>query len=245
MYTKRFYFLQGIFLILFSANGLSQPEYPLYRKADKQFDLGQFQDAETAYRKAEEIKPKPETSYNLGNSVYAQNRMPEAVTQYQKAIESSKDPILKSNAYYNMGNAHFQNKEYDEAIKNYKESLKLMPTDEDAKKNLMLAMRQLQQQQQQQKDQQNKDNNKNNNKDQQNQDQQQQQQQQSDKDKKDQQQQESQNQSQQDQQKQQSKEDVSKEEAKEILKAVEREDQRVQDKLKKVRGSKAPPVKDW
>lgn len=243
MYTSRLLFLQIIFLSLFYAKGISQPEYPLYRKADKQFDLGQYQDSETAYRKAEEIKPKAETSYNLGNSIYEQNRMPEAVTQYQKAIENSKDPALKSNAYYNMGNAHFQNKEYDEAIKNYKESLKLMPSDEDAKKNLMLAMRQLQQQQQQQqqqKDQQKKEDNK----DQQNQDQQQQQQQQSDKDKKDQQQQESQNQSQQDQQ-QQSKEDVSKDEAKEILKAVEREDQRVQDKLKKVRGSKAPPVKDW
>jgi tetratricopeptide (TPR) repeat protein len=171
--------------------------------------------------------------------------MPEAVSQYQKAIESTKDPLLKSRAYYNMGNAHFQNKEYDESIKDYKEALKLSPTDEDAKKNLMLAMRQLQQQQQQQqqKDQQKKDDNKD--QDKQNQQQQQKDQQQSDKEKQDQQQQQSKDQSQQEQQPQDAKQDISKDEAREILKAIEREDQRVQEKLKKVSGTKAPPVKDW
>lgn len=244
MQEVKFIFLIIALNVLCIAQGKTQPEYPLYRKADKQFDLGQYQDAETDYRKAAELKSKPETAYNLGNSIYEQNRMPEAITQYQKAIENTTDPALKSNAFYNMGNAHFQNKEYDDAIKNYKEALKLQPEDQEAKKNLMLAMRQQQQQQQQQnQDQQKKDDKK----DKQNQDQQQQpQDKQQNKDKQDQQQQQQQqNQDPKNQQQQDSKPDVSKDEAKEILKAVEREDQRVQEKLKKVTGTKAPPVKDW
>ena len=245
MPQKKFLYLTFSIIILFVERGWSQPEYPLYRKGDHNYDLGQYQDAETNYRKANEIKSKPEISYNLGNSIYEQKRMPEAVSQYQKAIENSKDPALKSRAYYNMGNAHFQNKEFDESIKDYKDALKLSPADEDAKKNLMLAMRQLQQQQQQQKDQQKKDDNKD--QDKQNQQQQQQDQQQSGKEKQDQQQSkdQSQLQKQEQQQQQDAKQDISKEEAKEILKAIEREDQHVQEKLKKVSGTKAPPVKDW
>ena len=98
-------------------------------------------------------------AYNLGNTIYNQNRIPEAIQQYQKSIESTDDPALKSNAWYNLGNAHYQNKEFDKSIEAYKESLKLQPADEDAKKNLMLAMRQYQQQQQQQQ-QENEDQNK-------------------------------------------------------------------------------------
>ncbi|HEX5112965.1 MAG TPA: tetratricopeptide repeat protein, partial [Saprospiraceae bacterium] len=163
-----------------------------------------------------------------------QNRMDEAAQSYKQSIASTKDPVLKSNAYFNLGNTYFQQKDYGESIKAYKEALKLQPKDEEAKKNLMLAMRQLQQQQQQQQ-------------------QNQQQQQEQEKDKQDQQQQNQQQQQQQQQDQQQNKEakeneknePVSKDEAREILKAIEREDQRVQEKLKKETGSNAKPVKDW
>jgi tetratricopeptide (TPR) repeat protein len=237
-------------IVLLPEITFAQPDYPFYRKGDKDYERGLFEDAETAYRKANEVKPKPEASYNLGNSIYEQNRLPEAISQYEKAIESAKDPALKSRAYYNKGNAHFQNKEYDKSIEAYKNALKLMPTDEDAKKNLMLAMRQLQQQQQQQqqKDQQNNQDKK----DQENKDQQQPQDEQDQKqnpqdeqDQKQNQPQESKSQPGDDQPPPEGKEDISKEEAKDILKAVEREDQRVQEKLKKVSGRNAPPVKDW
>jgi len=117
MQRQRIIYLSCFILVLFIDRGISQAEYPLHRKGDHNYDHGQYQEAETNYRKANEIKPKPEVSYNLGNSVYEQKRMPEAVSQYQKAIESTKDTLLKSRAYYNMGNAHFQNKEYDESIK--------------------------------------------------------------------------------------------------------------------------------
>ena len=212
----------------------AQPDYLLLRNGDLLYQAKDYSEAETMYRKALEEKQKPASSYNLGNSVYQQNRMDEAAQSYKQSIAGAKDPLLKSNAYFNLGNTYFQQKDYGESIKAYKEALKLQPKDEEAKKNLMLAMRQLQQQQQQQ---------------QQNQ-QQQQQQQEQEKDKQDQQQQNQQQQQQNQQQNKESKENeknepVSKDEAREILKAIEREDQKVQEKLKKETGTNGKPVKDW
>lgn len=205
----------------------TQADYPHLRDGDELYAEGRYSDAETSYRKALIEKEKAGTSFNLANSMFLQNRIPEAIMEYQKAIETAEQPEVKSNAFYNMGNAYFQNKEYQQSIQAYKEALKINPSDEDAKKNLMLAMRQLKQEQQQ--DQSNEQ-----------QDQQQQQQEQDQ-----QQQQQQQNEQQQQQQQEQQKEDVSKEEANEILKAIEREDQRVQEKLKKSKGKTNPPVKDW
>jgi Ca-activated chloride channel homolog len=211
---------QGIF---------AQSDYAQSRKGDQNFEEGRFQEAETSYRKAFELNPKASTSYNLANSMFLQDRIPEAIEEYKKAVSSSDSPEVKSKAYYNMGNAYFQNNEFEQSIKSYKEALKINPTDEDAKKNLMLALRQLKQQQQEEK------------KENQQQQQQQEQQQQQQQEQKDQQQ----NPGESPQQEEKKKEDVSKEEASEILKAIEREDQRVQEKLKKTTGKSTPPVKDW
>ena len=143
------------FMIICSyVTGWSQADYPWLRVGDELYERQAYTDAETAYRKALEEKEKPTTSFNLGNTIYNQNRIPEAIQQYQKSIESSDDPALKSKAWYNLGNAHYQNQEYDKSIQAYIESLKLQPEDEEAKKNLTLALRQYQQQQQQQQQQQ-------------------------------------------------------------------------------------------
>jgi tetratricopeptide (TPR) repeat protein len=226
----------GLFCILQSFSIHSQADYPLLRNGDLLFQGENYAAAETQYRKALEEIQKPTSNYNLGNSIYEQNRMQEAAESYKKAIAGTSDPQLKSNAWFNLGNSYYQQKDFGESIKAYKESLKLQPNDAEAKKNLMLAMRQLQQQQQQQQQQEQ-------NEQQQNKDQQDQQ------DKQDQQQQQQQQKQQQQQQPKDSpgneKDNVSKDEAREILKAIEREDQRVQEKLKKVSGTKAAPVKDW
>lgn len=223
--------LINILLIVASGIVHAQKDYAVLRQGDEFYEEGRYTDAETAYRKALELNPKPSSAYNLANSMFLQDRIPEAVEEYKKAITSADNVEVKQRGYYNMGNAYFQNKEYQQSINAYKEALKLNPVDEDAKKNLMLAMRQLKQQQQQQQNEKQKEEQK----EQQNQDQKDQQQQQE----------EQKQQQQQQQQQEEKKEDISKDEAKEILKAIEREDQRVQEKLKKTSGKSTPPVKDW
>jgi tetratricopeptide (TPR) repeat protein len=235
-------FLFALCSLPFAFDLHAQSDYQHLRSADRLYKEGQYTEAEIRYRKALEEKQKSTSTYNLGNSIYGQNRLDEAAEAYKKTIDNTSDPKLKANAYYNLGNSMFQQKKYDESIRAYREALKLQPADEEAKNNLMLSMRQLQQQQQQQQE---------------DQQQQQQQQDKQDQKQKDQQSRQQQNQNQQqqsssgeqkkDQQDQQPnpKEEVSEDEAREILKAIEREDQRVQEKLKKNQGNKAPPVKDW
>jgi tetratricopeptide (TPR) repeat protein len=210
---------------------VAQKDYPHLRDGDKMFEEGRYTDAETAYRKALAEEAKSGTAYNLGNSMFLQNRIPEALAEYQKTVMTAEDPGVKARAYYNMGNAYFQNNEFGQSINAYKESLKINPNDPDAKKNLMLAMRQLKQQQEQQ------------NPEQQQQEQQQNEQQQDEQNSREQEQQQQQQQTQ--SREEQASEEINKEEANEILKAIEREDQRVQEKLKKSGGKSTPPVKDW
>lgn len=222
-------------VILSGLSGFAQPEYPYLRGADKSYEDGRFPDSETAYRKALELTPKGSTSYNLANTMLLQDRIPEAIEEYQKAIKSTDKPEIKSMANYNMGNAYYQNKEYEQSINAYKEALKIDPADEDAKKNLMLAMRQLKQQQEEKQKEEKKENKP------QEQEEQPQDQQQPNKEEQQPQPQEVES----PQPQEEKKEEINKEEAKEILKAIEREDQRVQEKLKKSQGKSVPPVKDW
>jgi tetratricopeptide (TPR) repeat protein len=208
---------------------MAQTDYDHLRGGDLFYRQGIYNEAETRYRKALEAKEKSTTQFNLGNSLYQQHRLDEAGKAYQQAIDQSADPGLKADAYYNLGNALYEQQKYKESIQAYRETLKLRPEDEAAKKNMMLAMRQMQQQQQQQKPQQDQ------NQEPPPQEPQQQQQQQ----------QTPQTPSEKDNPPPQEEEQLSEEEARDILKAIEREDQRVQEKLKKAEGKKAPPVKDW
>lgn len=239
---RRFHFSMLTSVILCVAHiGWSQADYPWLRNGDQLYVNKAYKDAETAYRKALEEEKQPKTSFNLGNTVYRQNRLPEAVEQYENTISTTKNNDIKADAWYNLGNAHYQNNEYEKSVQAYKESLKLRPADEDAKKNLMLSLRQLHQQQQQQQQQ---DQQKQEEKDQEQNKDQQPPSEGDQKENKEQQQSSAQDQSKTDQEKQ-TREELSKEEAKEILKAIEREDQRVQEKLKKGNAKASPPVKDW
>lgn len=205
-----------------------QSDYPFLRTADELYARGAYTEAEIAYRKALGEKAKPETAYNLGNSVYLQQRNDEAIRQYEAAIAAAHDPALKSRAWYNLGNAHYQQQAYDKSVQAFKEALKLNPADDDARNNLMLAMRQFQLQQQQQQQSEDKQQQPETENDESNQPQQQ----------------EEQKQNQPQEPQEMEPEELSREEAKEMLKAVEREDQRVQEKMKQP-VNKAKPRKDW
>ena len=93
-------------LLLMISGAFAQADYAQSRKGDKHFEEGRFQEAETSYRKAFELTPKVSTSYNLANSMFLQDRIPEAIEEYKKSIASSDSPEVKSKAYYNMGNAY-------------------------------------------------------------------------------------------------------------------------------------------
>ena len=125
-----------------------------------------YQQAEINYRKAMETTHNyDKANYNLGNSLYRQERYEEAGKAFESVANnksSSKD--LRERAYHNYGNSLLKQEKYKESIDAYKNALKLNPKDMDSKYNLEYArkkmMRQMQQQQQNQQNQdQNQDQN--------------------------------------------------------------------------------------
>ena len=142
------------------------------RNADEKMKKAseKYQQAEINYRKAMETTSNyDKANYNLGNSLYRQERYEDAGKAFEKVANnqsSSKD--LRERAYHNLGNSLLKQEKYKESIDAYKNALKLNPKDMDSKYNLEYARKKMiQQMQQQQQNQQNQD---------QNQDQQQQQQ---------------------------------------------------------------------
>ncbi len=167
--------------------------------ANKLYEQKKYDEARKAYE--EMIKQDPENgalAYNLGNVYNALGDSAKATEMYEKALKSS-DADAANRSRYNLGTLDLQSKKPQEAITNLTQYLRKSPNDLDAKRNLELALRQLQQQQQQ--DQNKDDKNQKDQQDQKDQQQSQGQQGKDDKDKQDQQQQ-GQSQNEKDQQKQ-------------------------------------------
>jgi len=229
----------------------AQEAHKALRQGDSFYNSGDYAVAEEKYRKAVEKENTLKTQYNLGNTLYQQKRLEEAVSQYEAASQKSGTNLEKANAFYNLGNSLVNSQEFEKAAEAYKQSIMLNPDDEDARRNLYLSklMEQKQQEQQQEQEQEN-----NEQQDQQDQDQEQSQEQESqdqnDEQDSDQEQQES-DQSQvgdeeeKEQQQEQEAQEMTKEDAEKLLQVIENEEKKVQEKLRKVSGSKNKPKKDW
>lgn len=253
-----------IFLFISNAHFICGQEDPhkWLITGDAYYKKGEYYEAEEAYRKASEIEPGVKSKYNLGNSVYNQTRYDEAIDHYQRAVESADNPDHKSSAYYNLGNAHYMAQQYDKSVDAYKEALKINPDDIDAKKNLTLAQKLLKrQQQQQQQSQDNQD------QDQKQKEQEQQQQDNSNQKESEEDQTGKSEESEEESEKEQNeesesegddkneentstgkddpKQDLSREEAARLLKIMEQEDQKVQEKLRRSSGRKNKSAKEW
>ena len=206
-------------LLLMAVSASAQTDRQYVRQGNKQFQTGDFANAEVSYRKAIEKNPRnPQAVYNLGNALLAQNKDSAAVVQFEGAAKLETNPLRKYQSFHNLGVICQSHKMYGEAIEAYKNALRLNPNDDETRYNLVLCQRQKQKQDQNQQnqDQQNKDDQK--------QDQKQDQQNKDDQDKKDQQEQ---------QKKEQSKPQMSKENAEQLLNAAMQQEKQTQDRMKK------------
>ncbi|MCB0643486.1 MAG: tetratricopeptide repeat protein, partial [Phaeodactylibacter sp.] len=145
-----FLLIASFFQVQFAS---AQSAHQYLREGDAQFEKGALPAAEESYRKAQAETPSAEGAYNLGNSIYLQERYDEAVQQYESAARTAEDPAARSYAYHNLGNAHYQNQQYDQAVEAYKNALRINPKDEETRENLLRALTKYRQQQQQQQQQ--------------------------------------------------------------------------------------------
>jgi Ca-activated chloride channel family protein len=244
-----------MFMLLFLAVGVqAQNERKVIRQGIKSYENGQYDEAETQFRKAADLNHSSfEAGFNTGAALYNQEKYPETVQQYEDLVGRAKSPAELAQVWHNMGNSLLEGQQYAKSIQAYRNSLRLNPSDMDTKYNLAYAMQKLQDQQQQQnknQDQDQQDKNqeqKNQNQDQQNKDQDQQQQQ-------EQQAQQDQQQQQKAQQKEGDKEQqqaqpyqISKEDAERMLAAIQQQEKNVMDKVEKKKAAvaKVKTKKDW
>lgn len=242
--------MKPIYTILLIASALlaapaamAQKESSDVRRGNKQYEQGNFSEAEVDYRRGLDKNDQSfEAHYNLGDALFRQEKYPEALEQYTLAEKQLKgkdsDDSRKvkerlASTYHNIGNACYAQQQYDKAVAAYQESLRRNPKDNDTRYNLVKAMQQLQQQQQQQNQDQKQDQQQQNDSTQQQQQQPQQQEQQPD------------NQQNQEQQQQEQDQQMDKETAEQILQALEQDEQETQEKLQRQQGKKRRVEKEW
>jgi Ca-activated chloride channel family protein len=227
-----------ILILLITGSVFGQKERRYIRRGNQDYKKEKFNESEIAYRKAiEEHSDSSDlykASFNLGDALYKQQKLDEAINQFNNlALDRTKSKDELSKVYHNLGNSYFMSGDFEKSIEAYKDALRKNPDDMETKYNLAYAQHMLKKQQQQQ--QQNQEN-----QDQQQQEQQEQEQQQNEDQKDDQENKE-------EQQPQPKENEMTKEEAEKMLKAVQNDENKLQDKLKK-EDAKAVNVKvekDW
>jgi tetratricopeptide (TPR) repeat protein len=225
-------------LLLLAVPASAQTSGSHIREGNRIYEKGRYDEAEVAYRKALERDSKSTPAqFNLGNSQYKQQRFDEAARSFNSSTATLNTSEEKAASWHNLGNAMYRAEKYPESMEAYRRALKLNPSDDDTRYNLLMAREKLKQQQQQKKDQKNKDDNK---KQDQQQDQQKNQQQQQ------QQQQQKNEQAKQDQtQQQQKRNQMPKEEAERILEAMKNNEKDLQKQLRKRQAVRVQVEKDW
>ncbi|MFH1302942.1 MAG: tetratricopeptide repeat protein, partial [Planctomycetota bacterium] len=234
-----------LILLLVTSTAFADDHIDAVQRGNRAYRQQDFKTALEQYHIAEaDIPESPELDYNVGGALYNQGKYEEAVTRYERSLNSP-DINLEAHGHYNMGNTHYCMGDYQKAIMSYENALNINPDDVDAKFNLELARKMLkeqmqpqeqeqQEQQQQQQQQQEQEEQKEN--EQQPQDQQEQNQD------------EQQQQDQQDQQQQQQSQDVkemSREDAERILNALKDDEQDIQKQLRRHRAIGQYTGKDW
>jgi len=153
--------IKYLFLTLAFLCGLSlfsQNEKKFIREGNDLFEDDNYSEAEIEYRKSLTEKPTYyKGTFNLGDAMYKQENYEESGKLFNEVTEISNDNNIKASSYYNLGNSFLSENKFKESIEAYKKSLRLNPTDSDAKYNLEYARKKLNEQQQQQEQNQDKD----------------------------------------------------------------------------------------
>jgi len=233
----------------------AQTSHKLLRKGNRQYNAEEFRLAEENFRKSIDKDDSGKSAYNLGNSLYKQERYEEAIEQYQNASSRQSTDLEKAQVYHNMGNAHFHNQEFEEAIEAYKQAIRINPQDDETIYNMLMTKQimKMQQQQQEQQQQQQQENSENS-------DQEQEQQEQEENSEQDSENSDEENESQSEQEEEQEseiqegggfdstrleKQELDSLDAIKLLQIVESEEQKVQEKLKKFNSTRKKQDKDW
>jgi len=130
-----------IVLLMLAFTASAQEDKVLVKKGNDKYKARDYPTAIDSYSKAAQMNPANQAAiYNLGSALYKKGDSGKAITAYDMAVKSAKQPLDKSNAYYNKGVVYQNNKRLPECIEDYKNALRINPNDEDARQNLQKAL---------------------------------------------------------------------------------------------------------
>jgi len=240
-------FATGILLFISFAQRVNAQTSRYIEEGNKFYEEKKYKDAQDAYQKSLAKDPNYAPGlFNLGNSLYQQKQYDSSRKIMANTAKLAKDNGSRAAANYNVGNSYMAERKWEDAANAYKQTLRNNPQDADAKYNLSYAEQMMKQQQN--KDQKNKKDQK---KDDKKQDQKKQDQKKDDKDKKDKQ---DKGQGDKDKDNKDKKDDqqpqgqpskLSQQQADQLLNALQQEEKKLQDKMKKEKGTPVKMQKDW
>ena len=108
-----------------------------------QYSAKHYDESAKSFAQSDRLTPSPASAFNLGTAEVAAGKTTEGSATLGRAM---KDPRLRADSFFNRGNSALKSKAYEYAIRDYIETLKLRPHDAGAKRNLEIALDQLQSQ---------------------------------------------------------------------------------------------------
>ena len=125
------------------AMGLFEKNHPTVEQGRKAYEKGDYAEALRQFdAAAKELPGSASLEFNRGNALFKQGRMEEAKQAYHRALETPRSD-LKEKDYYNLGNVWAQIGNTKEALAAYRKALTLDPSDEEARHNLEVMLREL------------------------------------------------------------------------------------------------------
>jgi Ca-activated chloride channel homolog len=113
------------------------------QRGTMQYSTKHYEESTKSFADSDHLAPSSGTAFNLGTAQIAAGKMTEGSATLGRAM---KDPLLRADSFFNRGNSALKSKAYEYAIRDYVETLKLRPNDAAAKRNLEIALEQLQSQ---------------------------------------------------------------------------------------------------
>ena len=237
--------ITSVFLLLLVSN-ISYGQTNRYlQQGNKLYEQQNYKEAAADYAKAISRDPNNTPGlFNLGNSLYQQKQFDSSRKVLAATERLAKDKPGKAAVNYNIGNTYMSQQKWEDAANAYKQTLRNNPQDADAKYNLSYAEEMMKKQNQQNKDKkQDKQDKNKKDKDKQNQQNKDQDKNKQDKDQKDSKDKGEKDKEQQQPQSQPSK--LSQQQADQLLNALQQEEKKLQDKMKKEKGVPVKMQKDW
>ena len=145
---KRYIILIACIMSAVTAVAQKYPERSLVRRGNRAYDRGRYEVSIERYTKALEKSPgNYEALYDLGNALASAERTDKAEEVLRAAAaDTLRSGEERAEAFFNLGNVQLSQQKLKEALESYKNSLRMNPSDEEAKYNYVYVKRLLQNQ---------------------------------------------------------------------------------------------------